>query len=216
MDTVVLVAEENRRELEPRYYRAVGATGPQSENAYPALARRKESAATDKFADSQEIAKKVENFYKGTSSNPVLSEQLQVEERERISFAQRVSWLQPPLPAKTAVLLILVVPLIIGLLDVLLTGRIGIITSLAYSVTLIYLAATIESKHYWDPVISGPIAYFLIVLILGQLTLSSAGSFMLKQTAMLLTTLAFNAPWMVGSTILAFFITYIRIKRFSS
>ncbi|MEY3496628.1 MAG: hypothetical protein RJA80_851 [Actinomycetota bacterium] len=39
---------------------------------------------------------------------------------------------------------------------------------------------------------------------------------MLKQAAMLLTTLAFNAPWMVGSTILAFFITYIRIKRFSS
>jgi hypothetical protein len=210
------VAEENRRELEPRYYRSVGATGPQSENAYPALARRKESAATDKFADSQEIAKKVENFYKGTSPNQVLTEELAQNEEEKISFAQRVSWLQPPLPARTAVVLILVVPLIIGLLDVLLTGRIGIITSLAYSITLIYLAATIESRHYWDPVISGPIAYFLIVLILGQLTLSSAGSFMLKQTAMLLTTLAFNAPWMVGSTVLAFLITYVRTKRINS
>jgi len=207
------VAEDNRRELEPRYYRAVGATGPQSENAYPALARRKESAATEKFADSQEIAKKVENFYKGTSPNQVLTKQLADEEREKISFAERVSWLQPPLPAKTAVVLILVVPLILGLIEVLLTGRIGIITSLAYSVTLIYLAATIESKHAWDPVVAGPVAYLFITLILGQLTLSQTGSFFLKQTAMLLTTLAFNAPWMVGSTLIAFLITYIRLKR---
>jgi hypothetical protein len=50
-------------------------------------------------------------------------------------------------------------------------------------------------------------------LILGQLTLSQTGSFFLKQTAMLLTTLAFNAPWMVGSTLIAFLITYIRLKR---
>lgn len=36
------MSEENRRELEPRFYRAVGATGPQSEKAFPALARRRE------------------------------------------------------------------------------------------------------------------------------------------------------------------------------
>jgi len=58
------VSEENRRELEPRFYRAVGATGPQSEKAFPALARRREKNIEDKFADSQEIAKKVESFYK--------------------------------------------------------------------------------------------------------------------------------------------------------
>jgi uncharacterized membrane protein AbrB (regulator of aidB expression) len=36
---------------------------------------------------------------------------------------------------------------------------------------------------------------------------------MLKQTAMILTTLAFNAPWMVGSTALAFAIVFLRIRR---
>ena len=206
------MSEENRRELEPRFYRAVGATGPQSEKAFPALARRREKNSEDKFADSQEIAKKVENFYKGTSPNQVITEQLS-QNKERVSFSERVSWLQPPLPAKTAALLILVVPLIIGLIDVLLTGRIGIITSFAYSITLLYLAATINMRNAWDPVIAGPVAYLIVALILGQLTLSPTGSFMLKQTAMILTTLAFNAPWMVGSTALAFAIVFLRIRR---
>jgi hypothetical protein len=53
----------------------------------------------------------------------------------------------------------------------------------------------------------------IVALILGQLTLSPTGSFMLKQTAMILTTLAFNAPWMVGSTALAFAIVFLRIRR---
>jgi len=206
------VSDENNRELEPRFYRAVGATGPQSEKAFPALARRREKNTEDKFADSQEIAKKVENFYKGTSPNQVITEQL-TQNKERVSFSERVSWLQPPLPAKTAALLILVVPLIIGLIDVLLTGRIGIITSFAYSITLLYLAATINMRNAWDPVIAGPVAYLIVALILGQLTLSPTGSFMLKQTAMILTTLAFNAPWMVGSTAIAFAIVFLRIRR---
>lgn len=206
------MSDENKRELEPRFYRAVGASGPQSEKAFPALARRREKNTEDKFADSQEIAKKVENFYKGTSPNQVITEQLS-QNKERVSFSERVSWLQPPLPAKTAALLILVVPLIIGLIDVLLTGRIGIITSFAYSITLLYLAATINMRNAWDPVIAGPVAYLIVALILGQLTLSPTGSFMLKQTAMILTTLAFNAPWMVGSTALAFAIVFLRIRR---
>ncbi|CAB4572556.1 unannotated protein [freshwater metagenome] len=206
------MSDENNRELEPRFYRAVGATGPQSEKAFPALARRREKNTEDKFADSQEIAKKVENFYKGTSPNQVITEQL-TQNKERVSFSERVSWLQPPLPAKTAALLILVVPLIIGLIDVLLTGRIGIITSFAYSITLLYLAATINMRNAWDPVIAGPVAYLIVALILGQLTLSPTGSFMLKQTAMILTTLAFNAPWMVGSTAIAFAIVFLRIRR---
>jgi hypothetical protein len=206
------VSDENNRELEPRFYRAVGASGPQSEKAFPALARRREKNTEDKFADSQEIAKKVENFYKGTSPNQVITEQL-TQNKERVSFSERVSWLQPPLPAKTGALLILVVPLIIGLIDVLLTGRIGIITSFAYSITLLYLAATINMRNAWDPVIAGPLAYLVVALILGQLTLSPTGSFMLKQTAMILTTLAFNAPWMVGSTALAFAIVFLRIRR---
>ena len=206
------MSDENNRELEPRFYRAVGATGPQSEKAFPALARRREKNTEDKFADSQEIAKKVENFYKGTSPNQVITEQL-TQNKERVSFSERVSWLQPPLPAKTAALLILVVPLIIGLIDVLLTGRIGIITSFAYSITLLYLAATINMRNAWDPVIAGPVAYLIVAVILGQLTLSPTGSFMLKQTAMILTTLAFNAPWMVGSTAIAFAIVFLRIRR---
>jgi len=206
------VSDENNRELEPRFYRAVGASGPQSEKAFPALARRREKNTEDKFADSQEIAKKVENFYKGTSPNQVITDQL-TQNKEHVSFSERVSWLQPPLPAKTAALLILVVPLIIGLIDVLLTGRIGIITSFAYSITLLYLAATINMRNAWDPVIAGPVAYLIVALILGQLTLSPTGSFMLKQTAMILTTLAFNAPWMIGSTALAFAIVFLRIRR---
>lgn len=205
------VTDENRRELEPRFYRAVGASGPQSEKAFPALARRREKNTEDKFADSQEIAKKVENFYKGTSPNQVITEQL--TPKEKVSLSERVSWLQPPLPARTAAVLIMVVPLIIGLIDVLLSGRIGIITSFAYSITLLYLAATIDMKHAWDPVIAGPVAYFIVALILGQLTLSPTGSFMLKQTAMILTTLAFNAPWMVGSTAVAFVIVFLRVRK---
>jgi len=127
--------------------------------------------------------------------------------------SERVSGVKSSLSAKTAAVLILVLPLIVGLIDVLVTGRIGIITSLAYSITLLYLATTINMRNAWDPVIAGPVAYLIVTLILGQLTLGSAGSFMLKQVAMILTTLAFNAPWIVGATVIAFVIALRRIRR---
>ena len=207
------MSEENRRELEPRFYRAVGASGKQSEKAFPALARRRGKNTEDKFADSQEIAKKVENFYKGTSPNQVITENLTSKVNARDENSERVSGLKSPLSAKAAAVLILVLPLIVGLIDVLVTGRIGIITSLAYSITLLYLAITINMKNAWDPVIAGPVAYLIVTLILGQITLVSGGSFMLKQVAMILTTLAFNAPWIVGSTVIAFVIALRRIRR---
>ena len=207
------MSEENRRELEPRFYRAVGATGPQSEKAFPALARRREKNTEDKFADSQEIAKKVESFYRGTSPNQVITENLTSKANARDENSERVSGLKSPLSAKAAAVLILVLPLIVGLIDVLVTSRIGIITSLAYSITLLYLAITINMINAWDPVIAGPVAYLIVTLILGQITLVSGGSFMLKQVAMILTTLAFNAPWIVGSTVIAFVIALRRIRR---
>lgn len=207
------MSEENRRELEPRFYRAVGASGKQSEKAFPALARRRGKNTEDKFADSQEIAKKVENFYKGTSPNQVITENLTSKANARDENSERVSGLKSPLSAKAAAVLILVLPLIVGLIDVLVTGRIGIITSLAYSITLLYLAITINMRNAWDPVIAGPVAYLIVTLILGQITLVSGGSFMLKQVAMILTTLAFNAPWIVGSTVIAFVIALRRIRR---
>ena len=207
------MSEENRRELEPRFYRAVGATGPQSEKAFPALARRREKNIEDKFADSQEIAKKVESFYRGTSPNQVITENLTSKANARDDNSERVSGVKSSLSAKTAAILILVLPLIVGLIDVLVTGRIGIITSLAYSITLLYLATTINMRNAWDPVIAGPVAYLIVTLILGQLTLGSAGSFMLQQVAMILTTLAFNAPWIVGATVIAFVIALRRIRR---
>ena len=207
------MSEENRRELEPRFYRAVGASGKQSEKAFPALARRRGKNTEDKFADSQEIAKKVENFYKGTSPNQVITENLTSKANARDENSERVSGLKSPLSAKAAAVLILVLPLIVGLIDVLVTGRIGIITSLAYSITLLYLAITINMRNAWDPVIAGPVAYLYVTLILGQITLVSGGSFMLKQVAMILTTLAFNAPWIVGSTVIAFVIALRRIRR---
>ena len=207
------MSEENRRELEPRFYRAVGASGKQSEKAFPALARRRGKNTEDKFADSQEIAKKVENFYKGTSPNQVITENLTSKANARDENSERVSGLKSPLSAKAAAVLILVLPLSVGLIDVLVTGRIGIITSLAYSITLLYLAITINMRNAWDPVIAGPVAYLIVTLILGQITLVSGGSFMLKQVAMILTTLAFNAPWIVGSTVIAFVIALRRIRR---
>ena len=131
------MSEENRRELEPRFYR---------------------KNTEDKFADSLEIAKKVENFYKGTSPNQVITENLTSKANARDENSERVSGLKSPLSAKAAAVLILVLPLIVGLIDVLVTGRIGIITSLAYSITLLYLAITINMRNAWDPVIAGPVA----------------------------------------------------------
>ena len=161
----------------------------------------------------KKLLKKLKISIKELPPNQVITEQLSQKTKDKVAFSDRVSWLQPPLPAKTAALLIIVVPLILGLIDVLLTGRVGIITSFAYSITLLYLAATIDMRNAWDPVIAGPIAYFFVALILGQLTLSPTGSFLLKQSAMILTTLAFNAPWMIGSTALAFAIVFLRVRR---
>ncbi len=205
-----VVSEKKSRKLEPRFYKAVGATGPQSDKAFPALARRRAQGSNEKFADSQEIAKKVTDFYAGTAPTKIVKEK---EEFFDEDYESKVSWLQPPVSAKIASAMILVIPLIFGLLDVLLTGQVGVITSFAYSITLLYLAFGIDKRHTWDPVLAGPISYFFVILVLGQLVLSNSGALWLREVAMILTTLAFNAPWIVGSTLIAFGISFIRIRK---
>jgi hypothetical protein len=97
-------------------------------------------------------------------------------------------------------------------LDVFLGNGIGTLSGVVYAIVLITLVYAVSLKNAWDPVLMGPFIYFVAVAIAGQFNLSTLGSFFVKQTTMLLPTLAFNATWVLGATVLAAALTYLRVN----
>lgn len=189
------------RTLASTLYRAVGAeVHGLNENVIPALARRREPADQDKFIGSLELAEKVESFFKGVTAP---QEVLTVHENERFTL---------PIGSKLAGLIFMMVMLAASLLDVFLGSGIGVLSGVVYAILLITFVYLVSIHSAWDPILMGPLIYFVSVVIAGQFNLSGVGSFVVKQTTMLLPTLAFNATWVLGATVLAAALTYLRVN----
>lgn len=195
------VANKETRSLSAQSYRAVGAElHGLSEEVLPALARRREPADQDKFIGSMELAEKVESFFKGATAP---QDVIELHESEGFKL---------PISSKLAGVFFVVVMLAAALLDVFLGNGIGTLSGVVYAIVLITLVYVVSLKNAWDPVLMGPIIYFVAVAIAGQFNLSTIGSFFMKQTTMLLPTLAFNATWVLGATVLAAALTYLRVN----
>jgi hypothetical protein len=195
------VANKETRMLSSQSYRAVGAElHGLSEEVLPALARRREPADQDKFIGSMELAEKVESFFKGATAP---QEVIELHQGEGFKL---------PISSKIAAIIFTVVMLAAALLDVFLGNGIGALSGVVYAIVLITLVYLVSLKNAWDPVLMGPIIYFVSIAIAGQFNLSTVGSFFMKQTTMLLPTLAFNATWVLGATVIAAALTYLRLN----
>lgn len=195
------MSDKEIKTLSSTLYRAVGAEGPTiDENVIPALARRREPADQDKFIGSLELAEKVESFFRGATAP---QEIIQASDTESFSL---------PLSSKIAGIIFLIVMLAASLLDVFLGGGIGTLSGVVYATLLITFIYLVSMKNAWDPVLMGPLIYFVSVLIAGQFNLSGVGSLIMQQGTMLLPTLAFNATWVLGASVLAAALTYLRVN----
>jgi hypothetical protein len=195
------VSEKQLRKLTPQLYRAVGAESQGiTDDVLPALARRREPVDQDKFIGSSELAEKVESFFKGATAPQEI-----IEVKDHTEFSL-------PISSKFAAILFSVIMLAATLLDVFLGSGIGALSGVVYAIVLISLVYLVSIENAWDPILIGPLIYFGAILISGQFNLSGVGSFLTQQVTMLLPTLAFNATWVVGATIIAAALTYLRVN----
>lgn len=195
------MAEKEVRTLPPTLYRAVGATSHSlNEEVIPALARRREPADQDKFLGSMELAEKVESFFKGSTAP---QEVIYIDQSEGFSL---------PISSKVAAIVFSVLMLAATLLDVFLGNGIGAFSGVIYAILIITMVYLVDVKNAWDPILMGPLIYFFAILIAGQFNLSGVGSFLIQQSTMLLPTLAFNATWVIGATVIAAVLIYLRVN----
>jgi hypothetical protein len=105
------------------------------------------------------------------------------------------------------------VTVLVAFADALINDKLGIITGVALAVSSIYAAVTVRRAVIWAAVVMPPIAFLIAALTAGQLTLDSSGSLLIREAYMLFRTLAVNAPWILGTTVVCLVIVLVRRAR---
>ena len=105
------------------------------------------------------------------------------------------------------------VTVLVAFADALINDKLGILTGVALAVSSIYAALTVRRADIWAAVVVPPLAFLVAALTAGQLTLDSSGSLVLREAYMLFRTLAVNAPWILGTTIVCLVIVLVRRAR---
>ena len=105
------------------------------------------------------------------------------------------------------------VTVLVAFADALINDKLGIITGVALAVSSIYAAVTVRRADIWAAVVMPPIAFLVAALTAGQLTLDSSGSLLIREAYMLFRTLAVNAPWILGTTVVCLVIVLVRRAR---
>lgn len=110
------------------------------------------------------------------------------------------------------VLLVFTVTILAGLGDTALNGSITAITGVIFVVISVIAAATIGYRDLSTTIITPPLAYFTTILIAGQPDLLNGvtDNLLIREGAMLVAGLAFNAPWIFAGTGAAALIVIVR------
>lgn len=107
--------------------------------------------------------------------------------------------------------LITVVTAAAAFIDLWLNTRLTLITGITFVVIAIVGALGIRRRDAWMSVVVAPIAFLVALLIAGQpSTLGGSGDLLLKEGSLIVTGLAFNAPYIFGGTLAALIITLVR------
>jgi hypothetical protein len=98
-------------------------------------------------------------------------------------------------------------------LEAILRHDIGWITGVALLVSSVYSALVVRRADIWAAVVVPPLAFLVAALTAGQLTLGKSGGFVIRQGVGLFQTLALNAPWVLGTTLICLVIVLVRRRR---
>jgi hypothetical protein len=192
MDVVPPVIATAAPAVTGRLYRSSGAEGPQTDGAIPAIdpeylaARDAERAAAEAAAVKAKPAK----ASKGAA----------------VQGGSGLTW-------SGVVVVVILGTVLVAFADALINNSLGILTGIALLVSSVYCALLVRPADIWAAAIIPPLAFLAAALTAGQLTLDSAGSLVVREGYMLLKTLAQNAPWIVGTTLICFVIVIVRRRR---
>ncbi len=192
MDVVPAVIATAAPAVTGRLYRSAGAEGPATDGAIPAIdpeylaARDAQRAAEEAAAAKARPAKKPAT--QGGSG---------------------LTW-------SGVVVVVMLGTILVGFADALINDSLGIITGIALLVSSVYCALLVRPADIWAAAIIPPLAFLAATLTAGQLTLDSAGSFIVREGYMILKTLAQNAPWIVGTTLICLVIVIVRRRRLAA
>ena len=98
-------------------------------------------------------------------------------------------------------------------IEAILRHDIGWITGVALLASSVYSALVVRRADIWAAVVVPPLAFLVAALTAGQLTLGKSGGFVIRQGVGLFQTLALNAPWVLGTTLICLVIVLVRRRR---
>lgn len=108
-------------------------------------------------------------------------------------------------------LVVIGVTVVVAWAEALALGRgIDWITGAALVIASVYAAIAVRRDDALIAVIAPPIAFFLATITAGQVRLPDVGSFLVRESFMVVTTLGNNAAWIFGATIAALIIVLVR------
>lgn len=110
------------------------------------------------------------------------------------------------------VLLVFTVTILTALGDTAVNGSITYITGIVFVIISVIAAATIGYRDLSTTIITPPLAYFSAILIAGQPDLLDGvtDNLLIREGAMAIAGLAFNAPWIFAGTGAAALIVIVR------
>jgi hypothetical protein len=195
MDVVPPVIATAAPAVTGRLYRSSGAEGPQTDGAIPAidpeyLAARDAERAAAEAAAAKARPEKAAKASEGGS----------------LQGGSGLTW-------SGVVVVVILGTVLVAFADALINNSLGILTGIALLVSSVYCALLVRRADIWAAAIIPPLAFLAASLTAGQLTLDSAGSLVVREGYMLLKTLAQNAPWTVGTTLICFVIVVVRRRR---
>ncbi len=102
---------------------------------------------------------------------------------------------------------------LVAFADALLHGKIGVVTGVALAISSLYAALVVRRTDIWAAVFVPPLAFLAATVTAGQLTLDKTGSLLVREGYTFALTLAVNAPWIVGTTLMCLVVVLIRRLR---
>ncbi len=210
-----------------RLYRSSGAEGPAAAVAIPALDRGPVRISTDPtLAPRPDLPPSVAadpspDFDAGVapvqprpSAYANQPDAASDEELDRPADSPRRALRTAPEPAgltyNGAAVVILAATVLVGFIDAILNHKLGWLTGLALIASSIYAALNVRLPDAWAPAILAPLGFMAATLTAGQLTRGSSGSWLVREGYMIFRSLAVNAPWIIGATVICAAIAFWR------
>jgi hypothetical protein len=105
------------------------------------------------------------------------------------------------------------VTMLVAFAEALLRHEIGVLTGVALLASSVYAALVVRRADIWAAVVVPPLAFLAAALTAGQLTLDKSGSLLIREGFSIFRTLATNAPWILGTTLVCLVIVLVRRRR---